>query len=318
MSSMQAVVFDNKDNLKLFGILHLPEPERRLPYTIVLLSPGVKMRVAPHRMYNKMAERYVEMGFSVFRFDFYGLGDAEGEIELKQLSNVYNTIQLGRYVDDTVSALDWLQNETGDTQFIVGGLCGGAITGMLAAENDPRIVALLALGIPVALDVGEAGWHKYLTRGQLGQLRTGYFKNMLKPASWVRLLTFQSDYRVIWKSLKQVFVKAGQKNKKVDKQAQIPESEQQEPDNTNPRFAPAFFKMLENSRPMIHVFSGNDRLAWEFEEKFVEPNEAKLKQHESLFEVHNIEHANHILSHPEWFGTMLDLTSKWLDRHFSR
>ena len=312
MSNIIPVTFQNKDYLNLFGILHLPDKSIRKKSAIILLSPGIKMRVAPHRMYNKMAEKYAELGFPVLRFDFYGLGDAEGHIEINQLSNIYNSIQLGRYTNDTISSLDWFQKEYGINDFIVGGLCGGAITGLLTAENDSRITALLALGIPVSLDVGDNNWHKYLSRGQLDQLGGGYLKNLLKPKSWLRLLTFQSDYRVIFKSIKQKIVSKSDKNKSRNK-SNI-NDDQNINDNTNPMFSNAFFSMLETSRPMLHIFSGNDRLAWEFEEKFVEPNEKRLANYKSLYEIHTIENANHILSHPDWFNQMLDISSAWLRR----
>ena len=91
MNKTDAYVFNNKDGLKLFGIYHEPENQVRRDTAILLLSPGVKMRVAPHRLYNKMAEQFVTMGFPVFRFDFYGLGDAEGEISDPILADVYNS-----------------------------------------------------------------------------------------------------------------------------------------------------------------------------------------------------------------------------------
>ena len=308
MTESNPIVFENKDGYKLFGILHEPDRSIRKLTAIILLSPGIKMRVAPHGMYKKMADCFVQMGFPVLRFDFYGLGDAEGDIDLKQLSNVYNSIQLGRYVDDVTSSMDWMEKEHGISRFIVGGLCGGAITGMLAAQNDMRACALLALGIPVALDVGAENWHKNISQGQLKQLGGGYIKNMFKPKSWLRLLSFQSDYRVIWKSIKQLLFK--KYNKKIVQADKI----DHENDNTNPKFSPALLRMLETSRPMIHIFSGADRLAWEFEEKFKVFHSSELEQYGSLFEEHVIDKANHILAHPEWFDEMLMLSQKWLVR----
>jgi len=306
--NLKPVVFANSQGHRLFGILHEPDAAIRKSTGIILLSPGVKMRVAPHGMYSKMADCFVKMGFPVLRFDFYGLGDAEGEIELTQLSNVYNSIQLGRYLEDTITSLDWMQQELGITRCIVGGLCGGAITGLLASQQDQRIVALLALGIPVALDVGAENWHLHLSQGQLGQLRTGYIKNLLKPEAWFRLLTFQSDYRVIWKSLQQLF-RQKEKSKPVAASVAV---QSQEKDNTNPKFAPAFLNMLRTSRPMLHIFSGSDRLAWEFDEKFAAYHRQELEKYAAMVEIHHIEKANHVLAHPAWFQEMLAISQKWL------
>lgn len=308
MPDMLPVCFRNAEGQQLVGILHRPDTPVPGRPCILLLSPGVKMRVAPHRMYNKMAELYVREGFPVLRFDFAGLGDAEGEIEHSQLSHVYNNIQLGRFVGDTRAALDWLQSEHGITRCIAGGLCGGAITGLLTAEYDPRIVGLLALGIPVVLDVGDAQWSAHLTRGQLDQLRQGYVRKLLDPRSWLRLLSFQSDYRVIWKAFKRLFERS--------RPAPVPTPAQngQPADNTNPKFAPAFFAMLETGRPMLHIFSGSDRLAAEFQEKFAERHADRLARHGDLVEVRLIDKANHILAYPDWFDAMLALSRDWLRR----
>ncbi len=316
MCSVNPVTFKNKSGNTLFGIMHNPEADKLKTTAIILLSPGVKMRVAPHRMYNKMADNYARLGFKVLRFDFYGLGDAEGEIELTQLSNIYNSIQLGRYVDDTIASMDWIQQEYGISNFIVGGLCGGAITGMLAAQNDLRACALLSLGIPVSLDVGEENWHKHISKGQLNQLRGGYVKNLFKLQSWLRLLTFQSDFRVIFKSFKQLITKKNKPQVKSPVRDTGLNEKANENNNTNLKFAPAFLNMLETSRPMLHIFSGTDRLAWEFEEKFADHYRPQLKQYESLIEIHTIDKANHILGQPEWFNEMLDISTNWLKRLF--
>ena len=309
MSERTPVCFKNAAGQQLVGILHRPDVPVPGRPCILLLSPGVKMRVAPHRMYNKMADEFVKEGFTVLRFDFAGLGDAEGDIGHSQLSQVYSAIQLGCFVEDTRAALDWLQAECGISRCIAGGLCGGAITGLLTAEGDARIVGLLALGIPVILDGGEAQWSANLTKGQLDQLRQGYFRKVFDPASWVRLLLFKSDYRAIGKSFKRLFERGTRPRPVADASRSGTTL-----DNTNPRFAPAFFAMLETGRPMLHVFSGSDRLAAEFKEKFEDRYPERLAEHPDRLEVRVIEKANHILAHPDWFNEMLALSRSWLQQ----
>ena len=308
MPEATPVVFNNAQGQQLVGILHMPDTGANGRPCILLLSPGVKMRVAPHRMYNKMAEAFVNDGFPVLRFDFAGLGDAQGEIEHAQLSHVYNSIQLGRFMGDTRAALDWLQSTHGVTRCIAGGLCGGAITGLLTAEHDPRIVGLLALGIPVVLDVGEAQRSAHLTRGELDQLRQGYLRKLRDPRAWLRLFAFKSDFGVVWKAFKRLF--------EGKRPAPVPATEPggRPADNTNPKFAPAFFAMLESGRPMLHIFSGSDRLAAEFQEKFQERYPERLARHQDRLDVHVIDKANHILAHPDWFNAMLALSRDWLRR----
>jgi pimeloyl-ACP methyl ester carboxylesterase len=241
MSEVEAVTFSNTQGLNLFGTFHRPaRPARDLP-TVVLLSPGVKMRVGPGRLYVPLTRALNELGFPVLRFDFYGLGDSEGELDEPMLADVYNHIEVGRYVDDTLCALRWLSSERGSTHFILGGLCGGAITALLTAEKDDRVEGLLSLGMTVTLASNAAKPARYLTQGELASLRRGYYQRLLQPRSWLRLLTFQSDYSVIWRSISQVF---SGKNRASPPPSQESETEQEQRGNANPLFPEAYLSFL--------------------------------------------------------------------------
>lgn len=312
-SDVTPVTFCNKAGARLFGMVHQPANPCKSGVAIILLSPGVKMRVAPHRLYVKMTERFVSLGYPVLRFDFYGLGDSEGEVQEEYLADLYGAIQVGRYIDDTIAAMDWMQQTYGTSQFIVSGLCGGAITGLFAGARDPRVISLLGLAIPVIIDGSRIDFTKYMTDAQLSATRLGYFRKLWDLGawrSWVRFLTFQSDYKLIARSLFKPLL-AGFRSKKPVSAAPT----QCEPeDNTNPYFAPAFFKMVSTSRYVYLIFAGMDRLHWEFEKKFMERNRDKLEAYASWYEIHVTQDANHIFSFREWEEDMLDQCSRWLYR----
>lgn len=304
MNTVSSVSFANRQGLRLDGMLHEPDPSSARGVCVLLLSPGIKGRVGPHRLYLKIADRFVSMGFHVLRFDYHGLGDSEGSLSENVMADVYNSIQSGRYVEDTRSAMDWLENLRGINRFVASGLCGGAISGLLTAQLDDRIRSLLALGMPVALEGNPEDWGRHLTTGQLGSLRKGYLRNIVHFDAWVRFLTGRSSYTVIWKSLT--------RRPEHRDDVKTPDAPT---DNTNPRFAPAFLSVLKSGRPIILIFSGADRLQWEFEEKFVERHQDQLRGLRSLFEVHKIEKANHVLSDPDWIAQMLTLSTQWLDKN---
>jgi alpha/beta superfamily hydrolase len=302
------VSFANKDGLRLFGIFHQPERPRDPAVAVLLLSPGVKMRVAPHRLYNKLAARFVELGYPVLRFDFHGLGDSEGDAAETHLADLYGATQVGRYVADTVSAMDWMQRTHGTSRFIAAGLCGGALTGLLAAERDPRITHLLGLSIPVILDGSNIDASKYMTAAQLNSTRTGYLRK-LSPASWrswIRLLSLQSDYRMIARSLLQPFVSRRRPAPPAQAVALA--------DNTNPYFAPAFHRMVSTSRRVLLIFAESDRLFWEFENKFMQRHAEALTPYADCYQVHVTKQANHIFSFAEWQQDMMEHCCRWLDR----
>jgi len=316
MSEVLPVSFRNQRGNMLFGSLHLPEttqPQQKDLPVVVLLSPGVKMRVGPGRLYVPLTELLNSQGFRVLRFDFFGLGDSEGDLSETVLADVYNNIEVGRYVDDTLAALHWLSTEHGARRFVLGGLCGGAITAILAAERDARVDSLLSIGMTVTLASNAAKPGQYLTRAQLDDRRRRYLLKMLKPEAWLRFLTFRSEYDVIWKSLKRVFIK--------DKPVAAPPVSTTQPveqrGNANPLFPKAYFAFLARGGKALMLFSERDRLQSEYEEKFAQPYAAQLAPHAAQIEQHVIPHANHVLSFREWQEQMLGFSRAWLARLYA-
>lgn len=311
MAESIPVVFTNAENRQLFGILHLPSEQDRQKVGIILLSPGVKMRVAPHRLYNDMAESFLSEGYAVLRFDFWGLGDSEGEIDDRLLAEFYGKVQVGLYKSDTVAAMDWFANEYGISEFLLAGLCGGAITGLLTAAEDTRVKGLIGLGVPVILDNAEIDANQYVTVGQLRSLRRGYLQRLLSWKSWLRLLTFRTDFSLLFRSL--MSASKPKPKKTTDKPATT-----NIPDNFNPLFPDALFKMTHQGRPVCFIFSGADRLHYEYEEKFVARYKAEIDGCEGNLETHLIENANHILSSPEHKAEMLQIVQNWLRKYFKK
>jgi len=316
-ASVVAATFPNREGQRLFGILHQPAVPREPGVAILLLSPGVKMRVAPHRLYNKMAARFAALGYPVLRFDFNGLGDSEGEIQESHLADFYGSVQVGRYVADTVAAMDWMQQTHGCSRFIAAGLCGGAITGLLTADRDPRIISLVGLGIPVILDGTHIDHSKYMTDKQLAGNRDRYLGKLRvwDPAvwkSWTRFFSGQSHYSLITRALTKPFMKKLRQSAPVGTAAAA-SAAPAEPDNTNPHFAPAFRRMLASSRGMFFAFAGADRLTYEFDVKFVQRHKAALDEHPDGYETHVTQDANHIYSLTEWQADVFDRCCRWLD-----
>jgi len=314
MGDVSAVSFANAQGQTLFGTLHRPaRPDAALP-VVVLLSPGVKMRVGPGRLYVPLTEMLCAQGYTVLRFDFFGLGDSEGELTEKLLPDVYNHIEVGRYVDDTLAAMRWLREAHGVRRFVLGGLCGGAITALLAAERDASVEGLLSLGMTVTLASNAATPGKYLTAAQLEGRFRGYMMKLLKPGAWWRLLTLQSDYSVIWHSVLRKFVKKPPAKAVATNAAEIPPEQR---GNANPLFPPAYFKFLERGGKAFMLFSGKDRLQSEYEEKFVQPFAARLQPFAPQIEQHIVPDANHVLSLHEWQREMVDASRAWMSKCFA-
>jgi hypothetical protein len=310
------VTFVNADGLQLFGILHRPQRPRDDGTAILLLSPGVKMRVAPHRLYLKMTEQFVALGYPVLRFDFHGLGDADGEAPETLLADLYGATQVGRYVGDTVAAMDFMQRTEGCSQFIAAGLCGGALTGLLAAQRDTRIRSLVALSIPVILDGSHVDATRHMTAAQLQVTRAAYVNKLRfwrKDAwqGWLRLLTGRTQYSLALRSLFHPLAA------RLRHRGSSPATDGASPpaDNTNPLFAPAFRTFLHTSRKALLVFGESDRLYAEFEAKFMSRHATALAPYASSYEVHVTKQANHIFSFAEWQQDALERCCQFLKQH---
>jgi uncharacterized protein len=307
MSSECAVTFANSKGDTLFGIVHRPQ-RARTDIGMVLLSPGIKSRVAPHRLYVKMARHFAARGITVLRFDFAGLGDSTGAVDDTMLANLYRSIQLGRYTDDTLRAIDWMREHAGVDRVVLGGLCGGAITGLLAARRSAHVAGLLGIGLPVVLDGTAVDQVANMTVGQLRSLRERYFGKLLNAAAWWRVLTLKTDFRLVFRSLLLSRL-AGTMTSPSGTLAVLG-------DNGNPEFPPAFLDLLRRQRPLLLMFSGADRLAWEFEEKFADPHRAAIAPFAAILSVAVIEKANHVLTFPAWQEEMLTHSDRWLEKHF--
>jgi len=312
MNNQQPVVFTSRKGVRLFGILTTPAGAAS-ELGVILLSPGVKMRVGPQRLYRRMARVFASMGLPVLSFDFEGLGDSEGALKEELLKDVYNHIEVGRFVDDTVDAMNWMHQHLGTKRFILSGLCGGAITGLLTGSRDPRVAGLLALGITPLLASRAADPSLYMTARERDEMRRGYVEKIFSPRAWARLFTFQSDYRVIWRLLPHLFRQQPEAAAPPASPAPPPEY-----DNASPLFPPAFFAMLSARRPMLLVFGGSDRLHWEFDEKFIGRHKPHLDTLPQVYDVHVIKDANHVLSFEEWQREMLDVSTGWLRKNFER
>jgi len=307
MGDVTAVTFNSSEGNTLFGTLHSPAQARADLPVIVLLSPGVKMRVGPGRLYVPLTDTLVDMGYRVFRFDFFGLGDSSGELQETMLADVYNNIEVGRYVADSRSALQWLRQNVGAKKFVLGGLCGGAITALLTAEREPDVEGLLSLGMTVTLASNAATPAKFLTRATLDHRRKGYYRRLLSPISWWRLLTGQSEYGVIWRSMKRLFVKEQQAPK-----AAAPAATIEQRGNANPLFPPAFFAFLKRGGKALMLFSEKDRLQSEYEEKFATPFAEQLQPYLPQLHKHVVAEANHVLSFTPWQKEMVSVSRNWL------
>ena len=309
MSAFEPVSFTNARGERLHGMLHEPPAGTARGVCILLLSPGIKGRVGPHRLYLKLAGPFAAAGFHVLRFDYYGLGDSEGALAERVMADMYNSIQGGRYVEDTIAAMDWMAKHHGISRFVGSGLCGGSISALLTAQADHRVNSLLGIGLPSTLEGGAQNVDRFMTRGQLKQEGRDYLRKFFRAESWRRFLSGKSGYGLIVRAIRELVLP-------VKAKPAAPAGPGAVPDNANPLFAPAFRAMLEARRPILLHFSSGDRHRFNFGEKFEERYAEAIARIGHPYELNLIEDANHVLSEPRWIEQVLNASLHWLERHY--
>lgn len=305
------VFFQNRDGITLFGTLYKPETAKN-SNVLILVNPGLKGRVGPQRLYIKIAKLFAEQGFSVLRFDVAGLGDSEGAIEEVLTRDYFLSVEKGRLVNDIEDAIEWLSKKYGYTTYVLGGLCGGAISSLLTAFTENRVKAVLGLGMPVALEGTEADNLKVLSSWYI----RFYKERMLHKSFWKIKLLDKKIYQMVFvmitnltttflKKTKNIFFENQIETKKFVHKKKISAGE------VNPVFLEAFHSFSKHNK-MLLIYGNNDRLYWEFKEKYLKKYENKYKTISKNITVYEIEDANHELTLTEWQDRMERIISSWL------
>jgi len=316
----EPITFKNEKGEKLFGIVHIPEksPLREKKIGINLLNPGIKYRVAPHRLNVKLARRLCQKGYYVLRFDPCGVGDSEGELpENCLVPDIWEKIQTGHFVNDTITANNiFINNYKLDKLFLMGS-CGGAITALLTSRDYQRIDALCLIDIPINLRTGKMSFaDKVAEEGdRMDWFFVEYLKRLSSLRSWYRFMTFQTNYRAAWKVLRNKFQKKFHLFQGDSQQLQNPRKLWQE-QNLNMLFFESFERFIENKKRILFIIAGNDPGTEIFHHYFQYGylrDKGGNTDSDNLIGIFLVENANHIYTLTEWQESLIEKVLSWID-----
>ena len=111
----QAVTFHSHNN-QLFAVEHLAEPNKLSHRGVVIVVGGPQTRVGSHRLFVYLARALAAAGINVFRFDYTGAGDSEGNIT--DFTDIQNDI------DAAISSFS--QRNPSINELSLWGLCDAA------------------------------------------------------------------------------------------------------------------------------------------------------------------------------------------------
>lgn len=89
----------------------------------------------------RAAQGLNDAGLVALRFNFRGVGISTGSYDEGHGER-----------DDLRAALDWLEERYPSLPLVVGGFSFGSMVGLGVGADDPRVVALLGLGLPVKME----------------------------------------------------------------------------------------------------------------------------------------------------------------------
>lgn len=126
--------FKNKNNQRIFGILHSPDRALAGGVAIICCNPLFEEKLHSHRILVNFARYAADQGIYVLRFDYYGDGESEG---LFEETSVRSRIQ------DIESAVSFVEKEVSPSLIILLGLRFGATLAILAANTLPQIDSII-------------------------------------------------------------------------------------------------------------------------------------------------------------------------------
>jgi len=112
-------------------------PEGKGPFPTVIFYHGFTVdRVGMMRLHELFARECVKAGFACVRFDFYGLGESEGD---------FNEMTISGEIDEALAIFKWtIGQEFADSDRIIisGHSMGGMIATVVAASVQPKALLI--------------------------------------------------------------------------------------------------------------------------------------------------------------------------------
>jgi pimeloyl-ACP methyl ester carboxylesterase len=140
------------EDLQLRGVAHLPASDATAAAAgldglgVVLLHPGFLPRSAQGDTAVALSDALARQGILTARIDLPGLGDSEGDLPEDSFTFI-DMVQEGGFAAVANECVEKIKDELGLRRVVIGGLCGGAITGFysLTLRQNPWLAGLVAL-----------------------------------------------------------------------------------------------------------------------------------------------------------------------------
>lgn len=287
---------------RLVAVAHLPPQPRGVGVVIVVGGP--QYRVGSHRQFLLLARELAAAGFAVFRFDYRGMGDSDGQL-----------LGFEHITGDIRVAIDeFLRQAPSIQRIVLWGLCDGATACAAYAPTDRRVCGLALLNPWVRSD-------QTLARSILFHY---YAKRMRDVAAWRQLIGDRYAWRKALSSfgatIGTVFgVQRSAAQSGVDANAPVETKRddvvahtQAESGSSIPLVARTATALDAFDGRVLVILSGADITANEFVEAVKSNRKLRRRMTRSSVTQHRLEHADHTFSTALWRDQVVHWTVDWL------
>jgi len=273
--------------MDLVGILHPAARDAGCRLGVVVVVGGPQYRVGSGRQFVNLARALAEAGYPTLRFDYRGMGDADGGRADFEAAD-----------DDIRAAIDALITRVPDLDGVVlWGLCDAASAILFYAHSDPRVRGVVILN----------PWVRTAATAAKAYLKHYYVGRIKDPAFWRGLVKGKTAILPALRSWLGLARQAARGAKAVGSGEGLASC--RTPGSLPDRMAAG---LRDFRGPVLLVLSGDDLTAREFEEA---ANASPLWRRllgESRVTVRRLADADHTFSTTLWRREVAEATGDWL------
>lgn len=314
----EIVEFLGPAGANLIGVLWFPPPNGPKRKILFILSHGgLSHKLGAHRVHYHLARFFTVRGCTVFRFDPAGMGDSDGVIPTQVRQDLFGSIESAVFKDSYRGAFEYLATRFADYRWILSGVCGGAISSLLAGVESPYPIAGYALvSCPVVLDGARFDYSRREPPATALKYLRLSLANLISPTAIWRFVTFQSSYTWLWNNVLSLLLRGKDKlsvklrlPRKAGKADTGKPSKVKPAVGLSPVFVKAAHEAMQKSK-ILFIYGNNDGFLWEFTELYAVTH-LSASQRDTI--LHIIIHANHMFIWQEWQQQAFELIDGWLD-----
>lgn len=286
------VSFSCHDDL-LYGILHLPQQASPI-HGLLIVVGGPQYRVGSHRQFVLLAREIIKIGIPVFRFDYRGMGDSDGEAGQPEPCEHLDL--------DIRSAVDFLTAQVPSlNEITILGLCDGATSAILYSHTDPRVSKIVLLNPWSSSELHEAKTY----------LKDYYYNRLLSRDFWLKVIRMelnvmesflsitQKVLSIVISKIKKLNVGTGNNDKK-DKAASL---------QLNDRILLGMQKFHGN---ILLILSGMDSVAFQFKVLLNDTQQGKVLLKSSNMTIQYLPEADHTFATNISYQQLIECINAWI------